>query len=188
MPRRSYPRPDYRASEWMNMALKKALLTDPSTHEASKRRRRFRLPFPFYKKLVEECKQERWFGRLDSRDAIGRSSIPVELKLLTALQTLGRGKCLDDIEMVCGIHQSTVQGCFHTFRKNFAKGMYKTWISAPEDENLKEITATYARLWLPGAVGSCDVTHVRCIKQPWHETRVIDGFHQRLPQQTTRRG
>ncbi|CAM9917442.1 unnamed protein product, partial [Discosporangium mesarthrocarpum] len=51
MPRRSYPRPDYRASEWMNMVLKEALLTDPSTHEASKFRRRFRLPFSLYKKL-----------------------------------------------------------------------------------------------------------------------------------------
>ncbi|CAM9797307.1 unnamed protein product, partial [Discosporangium mesarthrocarpum] len=58
MPRRSYPRPGYRASVWMNMVLKDSLLADPSTHEASKVRRRFRLPYPFYKKLVEECKRE----------------------------------------------------------------------------------------------------------------------------------
>ncbi|CAM9550102.1 unnamed protein product, partial [Discosporangium mesarthrocarpum] len=64
MPRRSYPRPDYRASVWMYMVLKESLLADLSIHETSKFRRRFRLPFPFYKKLVEECKRERWFGRL----------------------------------------------------------------------------------------------------------------------------
>ncbi|CAM9570967.1 unnamed protein product [Discosporangium mesarthrocarpum] len=143
MQRRSYPRPDHQASVWMNMVLKEALLTDPSIHEASKFRRRFRLPFPFYKKLVEECKRERWFGRLDSRDTVGRSSIPVELKLLTVLQILGRGKCFNDIEM-----EGTVQACCHMFCKNFAQGMYKTWISAPE-EDLKEVAATYARLRFP---------------------------------------
>ncbi|CAM9492525.1 unnamed protein product [Discosporangium mesarthrocarpum] len=39
--------------------------------------------------------------------------------------------------------------------------MYKTWISAPEGKDLKDVTVTYARLGFPGAVGSCDVTHVR---------------------------
>ncbi|CAM9874872.1 unnamed protein product [Discosporangium mesarthrocarpum] len=80
MPRRSYPRPDYRASVWMNMVLKESLLADPSTHEASNFRRCFRLPSHFYKKLVEECKREHWFGRLGSADAVGSASIPVELK------------------------------------------------------------------------------------------------------------
>ncbi|CAM9676535.1 unnamed protein product [Discosporangium mesarthrocarpum] len=63
--------------------------------------------------------------------------------------------------MVSGIHESTVQACFHTLCKNFEKGMCKTWISAPEGEDLKDVTATFARLGFPGAVGSCDVTHVR---------------------------
>ncbi|CAM9648073.1 unnamed protein product, partial [Discosporangium mesarthrocarpum] len=122
---------------------------------ASKFRRRFRLPFPFYKELVEECKRKSWFGRLGSADAVGRASTPVELKasLLTVLQILGRGNCFNDIQMVTGIHESTVQACFHTFCKNFAKGMYKAWISAPEGEHLKDVTATYARLGFPGALG-----------------------------------
>ncbi|CAM9501263.1 unnamed protein product [Discosporangium mesarthrocarpum] len=60
--------------------------------------------------------------------------------------------------MVAGIHESTVKACFHTFGKNFANRMYKTWISVPEGENLKEVIATYARLGFPGAVGSCNVT------------------------------
>ncbi|CAN0439441.1 unnamed protein product [Discosporangium mesarthrocarpum] len=58
MPRRSHPRPDYTSSVWMNM-VKESLLVDPSTNEASKFRRHFRIPFPFHKKLVEECKRER---------------------------------------------------------------------------------------------------------------------------------
>ncbi|CAM9515838.1 unnamed protein product [Discosporangium mesarthrocarpum] len=80
MPRRSYPRPDYRASVWMNMVLKESLLADPSTHEAFNIRRRFRLSVPFYKKLVDECKRERWFGWQGSGDTVGLASIPVELK------------------------------------------------------------------------------------------------------------
>ncbi|CAM9470001.1 unnamed protein product [Discosporangium mesarthrocarpum] len=63
MPWRSYPRPDCRASVWMNMALKESLLAGPSTHEASNFWRRFRLAFPFYNRLVKECKRARWFGR-----------------------------------------------------------------------------------------------------------------------------
>ncbi|CAM9952497.1 unnamed protein product, partial [Discosporangium mesarthrocarpum] len=78
--------------------------------------------------------------------------------VLAVLQILGRRNCFDDIGMVSGIHESTVQAFFHTFCKNFAKEVYKTWISAPEDQDLKEVTATYARLGFPGAVGSCDVT------------------------------
>ncbi|CAM9628009.1 unnamed protein product [Discosporangium mesarthrocarpum] len=81
MPRRSYPRPDYRASVWMSMVLKESLLADPSTNEASKFRKSFRLSFPFYKKLVEECERECWFDRLGSADAVGRASIPVEVKV-----------------------------------------------------------------------------------------------------------
>ncbi|CAM9887203.1 unnamed protein product [Discosporangium mesarthrocarpum] len=63
--------------------------------------------------------------------------------------------------MVSGIHESTVQTCFRPFCKNVAKGMCKTLISVPEGEDLKDVAATYARLGFPGAVGSCDVTHVR---------------------------
>ncbi|CAM9609651.1 unnamed protein product, partial [Discosporangium mesarthrocarpum] len=138
-------------------------------------RRRFRLPFPFYKKLVEECKRERWFGRLGSADTVGHASIPVELKYLTVLKILCRGYCLDNIEMVSGIHEGTVQACFHTFSKNFAKRVYKTWISAPEGEDLKDFTATYARLGFPGALGSCDVTHVRWDKAPASRTVYYTG-------------
>ncbi|CAM9570424.1 unnamed protein product [Discosporangium mesarthrocarpum] len=175
MPRKSCPRPDYQASVWMNTVLKESLLAEPSTHETSEFRRPFQLPFPFYKKLVEECKRERWCGRLGSGDAVGRASIPVEVKLLVVLQILGRGNSFDDIEMVSGIVESKVQACFHTFCKIFAKGMYKAWISAPEGEDLKEVTATYTRLGFPCAVGSCNVTHVRWDKAPASRTVYYTG-------------
>ncbi|CAN0001666.1 unnamed protein product [Discosporangium mesarthrocarpum] len=77
--------------------------------------------------------------------------------------------------MVSGMYESTVQACFHTFCKNFAKGMYKTRISAPEGEDLNGVTATYARLRLPGAVGSCDVTHIRWDKAPASRTVYYTG-------------
>ncbi|CAN0357775.1 unnamed protein product, partial [Discosporangium mesarthrocarpum] len=95
--------------------------------------------------------------------------------VLAILQILGRGNCFNDIELVSGIHESTVQACFHTFCKNFAKGVYKTSISAPKGNNLKEVTATYARLGFPGAVGSCDMTHVRWNKTPASRTVYYTG-------------
>ncbi|CAM9155764.1 unnamed protein product [Discosporangium mesarthrocarpum] len=97
------------------------------------------------------------------------------LQLLSVLQILGTGNCFDDTGMVSSIHESKVQACFHTFSKNFAKGMYKTWISAPEGEYLKEITATYARLGFPGAVGSWDVTYIRWDKAPSSRTVYYTG-------------
>ncbi|CAM9418251.1 unnamed protein product, partial [Discosporangium mesarthrocarpum] len=88
---------------------------------------------------------------------------------------LGRGNCFDDIEMISGIHKSTFQASFHALCRNFAKGMYKAWISAPEGEDLKEITATYARLGFPRPVESCDVTHVRWDKAPVSRTVYYTG-------------
>ncbi|CAN0357187.1 unnamed protein product, partial [Discosporangium mesarthrocarpum] len=44
-----------------------------------------------------------------------------------------------------------------------------------EGEDLKDVTATYARLGFPGAVGSCDVTHVRWNKAPASRTVYYTG-------------
>ncbi|CAN0398040.1 unnamed protein product, partial [Discosporangium mesarthrocarpum] len=45
----------------------------------------------------------------------------------------------------------------------------------PEYEDLKEVTATYARLGFQGAVGSCDVTGVRWDKAPASRTVYYTG-------------
>ncbi|CAN0394696.1 unnamed protein product [Discosporangium mesarthrocarpum] len=79
--RRSYPRSDYRGSAWMKMLECDARLMDSSTREAENFRRQFRFPFPFYTKLVEECKWKRWFGRAGCIGAVGRQAIPVKQKL-----------------------------------------------------------------------------------------------------------
>ncbi|CAM9702796.1 unnamed protein product [Discosporangium mesarthrocarpum] len=40
--------------------------------------------------------------------------------------------------------------------------MYETWIFAPVGDDLKKVTDTFGKLRFPGAVGSTDVTHIRC--------------------------
>ncbi|CAN0301935.1 unnamed protein product [Discosporangium mesarthrocarpum] len=65
----------------MKMLYCEVCLMDPSIREAKKFRREFRLPFPFYTKLVEDSKRKHWFGRAGCTDAVGRQAIPFELKL-----------------------------------------------------------------------------------------------------------
>ncbi|CAM9373054.1 unnamed protein product, partial [Discosporangium mesarthrocarpum] len=145
------------------------------THEASKFGRRFRLPFPFYKNLVEECKRERWHGRFDSGDAVSLDSIPAEVSHVAVLQILGRGTDSTTQSWSLVYTRARFRLAFTRSARIFAKGVYKTWISAPEREDLKEFTATYARLGFQGAVGSCDVTHVRWDKAPAIRTVYYTG-------------
>ncbi|CAN0255754.1 unnamed protein product [Discosporangium mesarthrocarpum] len=156
MPGRSYSPPDYRASIWVNMVLKESLLADPSTHEASNFKRRFRLPFPIYKKLVKKCKRERWFGRATRSAAPGYpwSSRWASFSAFGCPANPWQGNCFDDTEMVSDIHESKVQACFHTFCTYLQRGCTRIRSLYPRVKTSRLQPPTR----FPGAVGTCDVT------------------------------
>ncbi|KAG5190791.1 hypothetical protein JKP88DRAFT_266780 [Tribonema minus] len=79
--RRVYERPDYRRTAWMTMLDNEAQLLDPTSREAKKFRRRFRLPYPMFKELVALVREKGWLPCADA-DVAGRPCIPLELKPL----------------------------------------------------------------------------------------------------------
>ena len=58
----------------------RAKLLDPASDEAVSFRRRFRIPYPFFVKLVEDVRGQEWFPS-PPRDVAGRVCIPLELKV-----------------------------------------------------------------------------------------------------------
>jgi hypothetical protein len=70
------------------------LLEDPASATARTFRRRFRVPWLFYKEELLPWTRERFPCR---PDCSGREGIPTEYKLLAALRALGRGTHFDDL-------------------------------------------------------------------------------------------
>ncbi|CAM9891816.1 unnamed protein product, partial [Discosporangium mesarthrocarpum] len=64
------------------------------------------------------------------------------------------------------IAEITTRNLFHTFCKNFAKELHKTWICTPAGEDLKEGISNHTELGFLGAVGSSAVTHIKWNKAP----------------------
>jgi hypothetical protein len=80
---------------------------------------------------------------------------------MICLKILARGSCADDVnELLPSVGESTVNTLFHTFCENFVKLAFSEVISVPEGNALKKVMEVYARMGLPGAMGSCDCTHV----------------------------
>lgn len=73
------PRPDYKASFWWRM-LGETGLQEPGSREARLFRRRFRIPYQFFRELIKLVEQKKWFS-VRERDVAGRPCIPVELKV-----------------------------------------------------------------------------------------------------------
>jgi hypothetical protein len=74
---------------------------DVSTAEGKRFRTRFRLPYVLFERLVGICKAHKVFHSHDVNSA-GIQSMPVALKVLGALRTLGRGTLHDDVAEMSG--------------------------------------------------------------------------------------
>jgi hypothetical protein len=81
------PRADYWKSNWGRMLLA-GRCRIPGAKKGGKRfRRRFRVPFPVFSKILELVRGQKWFS--EAKDASGRDSAPLELKVLGVLRVLG---------------------------------------------------------------------------------------------------
>ena len=80
-PRTVYSRPPYEESAWAKMLRDLEAAESPSrARDVIVFRRRFRVPYQFFKQLVELVKEREWFPSR-TRDVAGRACIPVELKV-----------------------------------------------------------------------------------------------------------
>jgi hypothetical protein len=66
----------------------------PQSRDRKVFRSRFRTTHSFYLELVDKAKE--LFPKHKEKDALGKSSSPIELKALAVLKVLGRGICFDD--------------------------------------------------------------------------------------------
>ncbi|CAM9283154.1 unnamed protein product, partial [Discosporangium mesarthrocarpum] len=150
-------------------------LGDPESRSAILFRRRFRVPYPFFVRLVEKVRQQGWLGS-GGADAAGRPGIPLEAKVLPVLHILGRGTVLDDTFFMVGMSESTAWRVLHKFCKCFSQHVFKTWSGLPtNDEELQQTMEAYHRLEFKGAVGSTDVTHLSWNKCPMVDNRSYKG-------------
>ena len=156
-------RPQFVATNWSKL-ITRPDVWNPRSRTGRLFRRRFRLPFPTFLTFVEECYQYHIFP--PSRH------LSVELKVLACLRILGRGSCADEIKELSGesIGESTVHNIFKQFVKGIAEHLFPIYVNMPEGKYLEEVLDTYARLGLPGGIGSMDCTHVWWAQCPKHLT------------------
>ena len=157
--RQSYKRlKTFEESYWFEMITDPQIL-NPKTRVAKKFRLRFRLPFPLFKQLVELCEE------LDVFSCKYATKISVTARLLLCLRILGRDNCSDDIEELSNnlVAESTALSIFHKFVAGMVAKLYPTYVKTPLEDPLyqEEVLATYAKLGLPGALGSMDGTHIK---------------------------
>ena len=145
---------DFGATQW-GLMLANPLTADPDSYFGKKFRRRFRVPYIFFKDiLVPMCEKANVF------EVKRQSSIPVEYKILVALRMLGRADVADTSAELSHIGETTCSVIFRQFVTNFAREFETTYIKFPEGEELHRVMEIYRKLGIPGATSSMDGVHV----------------------------
>ena len=119
-------------------------------------RRRFRVPFPIFEKIVLECNRVNVFNIKSE----SRVRVPIEFKVLISLRILGRGNCFDDISEMSGVFPSSVARIFHDFVNGFQSHFFNEFVKMPTGERLNKVKRMYEQLGLPGCKGSMDCNHI----------------------------
>ena len=121
-------------------------------------RRRFRVPYPIFLRLVQWAKG--WHEQNEC-DCTGRERCPIESKVLGYLRMVGRSACADDVQELSYINGSTMHSFFSEFSKKGRDELFPEHVRMPKTvEELAEIEAAYASIGIPGACGSMDVVHI----------------------------
>jgi hypothetical protein len=153
-------RPPYEMSCWGRM------LVNPRSRDPGDRkggvlfRRRFRVPFPLYERILEMTRANEWFS--EDYDCAKHKSAPLELKILGVLRVLGRGYCFDGIEELSYISAEVNRVFFHKWCNLFGHKYFGIYCNPPETpEEIEKTMGIYDRLGFPGCIGSTDCVHIR---------------------------
>jgi len=85
-----------------------------------------------------------------------------------------RGNYGDDVSEMSGLPMSSIYNFFHQFVDKFSTYYFNTFVYFPKGDELAAIIAIYAKIGLPGTIGSIDCTHLewaRCPKQLNHSCK-----------------
>ncbi len=146
-----------RATYWYRnyVSLEDQSWADPSTRRGKLFRIRFRVPYSYFRNIVEDIRAQKWVS--ETPDCTLRLAVPLELKVLGVLRILGRGLVFDDIAECIDCHLETIRVFFMKYVLNHAK--FRTLASIPKittPEDVQELMGDYRNAGFPGAIGAAD--------------------------------
>eukprot|EP00048_Salpingoeca_helianthica_P004626 m.79311 g.79311 ORF g.79311 m.79311 type:complete len:485 (+) comp13277_c0_seq2:185-1639(+) len=148
----------------------------PDTLEAQEFRRDFRVPFAIYLYLRDLLKANDAFSKDGKPDAMGRVSAPLELKLLSALNILGRGTVYRELVRSTGMSETVIRDFFSRFIDFVSGPLYPTFVHMPQTkEEFLDMTAEFRQAGLPGCAGSMDCVHVLYDMAPAQHRHLYTG-------------
>jgi len=121
--------------------LQNPLLLIPESYPAREFQRRYRLPYPSFLELVDECKEVNIFNM--SNPYSTNLKIPIELKILIALRMLGRDLCCDDVYEMSFVPISSCNKFYKQFIKGITEKLYSKYVYIPEGNELHNILRMY---------------------------------------------
>jgi DDE superfamily endonuclease len=175
-----YLRP--RETYWYMMYVKSPALDEDKFH--LKFRKRFRMPYEEYKKLLKMVVAHDIFHRWrpNNRDCFGTMCSPIELLVLGALRYLGRGLTFDDLEEYTAIHEETHRQFFHRFIEFGSTVLYNKFVKMPTNpEEYKKSQRQYDIGGLTGCGFSTDATNIVMWRCSHNLKQANTGFKQSHP-------
>jgi hypothetical protein len=136
---------------------------DPDSRAGKYFRRRFRVPYLIYARILDMCREAKLFNEHYY------NSCPLELKILSTLRMLGRGGTFDDCFDGSGMSEETIRTFFLKFVRTFAYQFYHEFVHPPKTaDEFAHVLSVYNAMGLPGCIGGIDCTHVRLGKCPFN--------------------
>jgi hypothetical protein len=142
---------DWWATPW-GIMLKDARLHDTDSYQHKQFARRFRLPFDMFTTLVGCCTAAKIFD--SDANASGHPAMPVEIKVLGALRTLGRGTLHDEVAELSQGDWQTHRSAFLAFIKFVAANVRDEKISVPKGDEFDELLRSdgLRRKWIKSII------------------------------------
>jgi len=122
----------YNNSAW-SVQLRNPDLDDPTSSAAALFRRRHRIPYAIFKQILKLA--EAWFPpaiREGAAARFGTVVVPMQLKILGVLRTLGRGQCFDTSAEFSNASEETHRVFFPIFMERFVTELKPVYIKMPE--------------------------------------------------------
>lgn len=175
-----YVRP--KQSYWYLMYVKCPAIEDNKFKD--KFRRRFRMPYGEYNRLLNKVKENVLFSRWIPKNK-GQKCSPIELLLLGSLRYLGRGLTFDDLEEYTAIHEETHRQFFHKFIEFGSTVLFHEYVKMPTTaEDYHRSQLQYDIGGLTGCGFSTDATNVVMWRCSHNLKQANIGFKQSHPART----
>jgi hypothetical protein len=164
---------DVKARQWDQAAWFKYLVRDeniafhaqlgnPDSKAAKTFRKRFRVPWLFYKDVLLPWTISRFPHK---PDAIGRMGVPPDYKLLATLRCLGRAAHFDDVAEACNVGDGgeCFRTFFHKWCHSFVEWGMPIHIKPPDvnSDELRDAMRHYSDAGLDGCFCSIDGVHFK---------------------------